>query len=414
MVQGARGRETGRARLDRVTGETGALGFSTSRTLNHRSSDGRPTPTLTAEEAELLGIAMALRGAGRGVLQVVSDFADAEAEFAMLRRLVEKSGRPLSLSLVQVDRHPEQWRDLLAWVGDAAREGLPLKAQVCGRPVGIVLGLECTLNPFLMHPAYRQIAHLPLEEKVARLRGGELRRTLLAQRPVATRGFLADMLQNFARIFPLGDPPDYEPPAVESLAALASARGVEPAALAYDLLLERGGKGLLYLPFLNYADHSLDPSLEMMKHPDSVLGLGDGGAHLGTICDASFPTTMLTHWTRDRRRGEKLPLPWVVRAHTRHRRGGRPERSGSARAWLQGRHQLDRLRRPAVARATGRARPAGGRPPPGADGRRLPGDHRLGRGDLPRRRADRSSPRPPGARRAAAADDVRADEGDSP
>ena len=284
--------------------------------MNHRSSDGRPTPTLTAEEAELLGIAMALRGAGRGVLQVVSDFADAEAEFAMLRRLVEKSGRPLSLSLVQVDRHPEQWRDLLAWVGDAAREGLPLKAQVCGRPVGIVLGLECTLNPFLMHPAYRQIAHLPLEEKVARLRGGELRRTLLAQRPVATRGFLADMLQNFARIFPLGDPPDYEPPAVESLAALASARGVEPAALAYDLLLERGGKGLLYLPFLNYADHSLDPSLEMMKHPDSVLGLGDGGAHLGTICDASFPTTMLTHWTRDRRRGEKLPLPWVVRAHT--------------------------------------------------------------------------------------------------
>jgi N-acyl-D-aspartate/D-glutamate deacylase len=303
------------ARIARDAVEAGALGFTTSRTLNHRSSDGRPTPTLTAEEDELLGIAMALGAAGKGVLQVVSDFKDARAEFGMLRRIVERSGRPLSISLVQNDRRPNDWRDLLGWIGDASEAGLPIKAQVCGRPVGIVLGLEATLNPFLAHDAYREIGRLPLVEKVARLRDPEVRRRILSEEPSEKSGFVASVLLAFDKIFPLGDPPVYEPGPETSVAAEARRRGVEPMALAYDLLLENDGRALLYLPFLNYSEGSLEPALAMMKHRDTILGLGDGGAHLGTISDASFPTTMLAYWTRDRTRGERLPLPWVVRAH---------------------------------------------------------------------------------------------------
>ncbi len=304
------------ARLARDAVNAGALGFTTSRTLNHRSSDGRPTPTLTAEEDELLGVAMALRDLGRGVLQVVSDFADAKAEFAMLRRLVEKSGRPLSMSIVQDDRRPNQWRDLIGWIGEATAAGLPMKGQVCGRPVGIVLGLECTLSPFLLHTGYQEIARLPLAEKVARMRDPEVRRAILAETPSTENRFLAGMLTNFARIFSLGEPPNYEPRAADSVQAKAAGAGVDTLEYVYDLLLENEGRTLLYLPFLNYAEQCLEPSLEMMKHADTVLGLGDGGAHLGTISDASFPTTMLTFWTRDRTRGAKLSVPWVVRAHT--------------------------------------------------------------------------------------------------
>ena len=304
------------ARLAREAVEAGALGFTTSRTLNHRSSDGRPTPTLTAEEDELLGVAMALRGAGRGVLQVVSDFADAAAEFGMLRRLVEKSGRPLSVSIVQDDRRPNQWRDLVGWLGEAAADGLPMKGQVCGRPVGIVLGLECTLSPFLMNPEYQAIVRLPLTEKVERMRDPDVKRSILGAQPDQGGRVLGNMLTNFERIFALGDPPNYEPRTEDSIAAKAAEQAADPLDFVYDLLLENDGRTLLYLPFLNYADRCLEPSLEMMKHPETVLGLGDGGAHLGTISDASFPTTMLAFWTRDRTRGDKLPVPWVVRAHT--------------------------------------------------------------------------------------------------
>jgi N-acyl-D-aspartate/D-glutamate deacylase len=307
----------GMARLAREAVEAGALGFSTSRTLNHRSSDGKPTPTLTAAEDELLGVARALGDAGKGVLQLVSDFQDPAEEMALLRRLVERSGRPLSVSLAQSERAPDAWKALLGWVDAAAGAGLPLRAQVAGRPVGLMLGLEATLHPFLAHPSWREIAALPLARKVARMREPAFRARLLAEEPAGRSSFLASLLQGFEKMFVLGDPPDYEQPAERSLAALARARGVPAAALAYDLLLEQEGRALLYFPFLNYAHFSLDPSLEMMQSPNTVLGLGDGGAHLGTICDASFTTHMLTHWTRDRTRGKRLPVETVVRWHTR-------------------------------------------------------------------------------------------------
>ena len=229
----------------------GAMGFSTSRTLNHRTSDGQPTPTLTASQEELTGIAMGLAEAGRGVLQFVSDFNDPQKEAAMLRRLVEVSGRPLSVSLAQADVAPEGWRLLLGAIEAAAAEGLPIRAQVAPRPVGVLLGLDLTLNPFSAHPVYHEIAHLPPAERVAALRQPDFRARLLADQPRTDNPFLKVMLRSFGKIFQLSDPVDYEPGPERTLEAIAARRGVSPEEAALDLLLERDGQGMLYLPFLN-------------------------------------------------------------------------------------------------------------------------------------------------------------------
>jgi N-acyl-D-aspartate/D-glutamate deacylase len=304
------------ASLAREAVRAGALGFSTSRTLNHRTSDGQPTPTLTAGEDELMQIALALADANAGVLQVVSDFKDLDAEWGMLRRIVERARRPLSISLVQNDRRPQAYRALLAALADASEAGLPVKAQVCGRAVGIVMGLGTSLNPFSGNPVFRELAALPHAELCARLSDAALRVRLFAADRAEASGFAGAVLRNFPKMFALEATPDYEPTADQSIAARAATRGVSSAEAALDTMLERGGKGLLYVPFLNYADGSLEPSLEMMRHPNAILGLGDGGAHVGMICDGSFPTFMLTHWTRDRSRGARLPLPWVIKAQS--------------------------------------------------------------------------------------------------
>jgi N-acyl-D-aspartate/D-glutamate deacylase len=300
--------------------EAGALGFTTSRTLNHRTSDGQPTPTLNASEEELMGIALGLsaaEGGGRGVLQFVSDFADPEAEFGMLRRIVERSGRPLSFSLTQHARVPTQWRRMLSWLTQANEQGLPMRAQVAGRPVGVLFGLELTLHPFIAHPSYREIAKRPFQERVAALREPAFRARLLAESTAAERGLVAHTARNWDQLFLMGEKPDYEQAGERSIAALAVARGVAPEVLALEHLLSQDGHGMLYLPFLNYADGSLDPSYEMLKHPYTVPGLSDGGAHVGIICDGSFPTSNITHWTRDRTRGPKLSLEEIVRLQTR-------------------------------------------------------------------------------------------------
>ena len=301
------------AAIARRAAEAGALGFTTSRTLNHRTSDGQPTPTLTAAEDELVGIAMGLKAAGRGVLQVVSDFADPEAEFAMLRRMVEQSGRPLSFSLLQSPIHPQAWKTLLGALEDAVAAGLPMKAQVAARPVGVLLGFELTVNPFRFHPTYRDMAKASLAERVAGLSDPQVRRQLLAEEPgERARG----MITNWSRMHPMSGEPDYEPTADTTVAALAQARGVRPQELALDHMLQNGGRAMIYVPLLNYAEGSLDPARAMLDHADTVPGLSDGGAHVGMICDGSFPTSMLTHWTRDRTRGPKLPLEQVIRMQT--------------------------------------------------------------------------------------------------
>jgi N-acyl-D-aspartate/D-glutamate deacylase len=303
-------------RIAKEAVEAGALGFSTSRTLNHRTSDGKPTPTLTAAEDELLGIALGLKAAGRGVLQVVSDFTNPAEELSMLRRLVVESGRPLSFSLAQSDRGPDAWKMLLQFLDQCAAANLPVKAQVCGRPVGLLLGLSLTLNPFSAHESYRKIADLPFEQRLAAMRTPQMRQALLDEEPATDNPFVKAVLRNFDKMFPLADPPDYEPTPDMSLGAQAARQNKRAEELAYDWLLADGGRALILFPFLNYADGSLEPSLAMMRHPQTILGLGDGGAHVGMICDGSFPTSMLTHWTRDRTRGGKLPLEWVVKAQT--------------------------------------------------------------------------------------------------
>lgn len=296
--------------------KAGALGFSTSRTLNHRTSDGQPTPTLTAAEAELQAIANALGEAGAGVLQIVSDFNDPEKEAAMLRRLAETSGRPLSVSLAQSDIAPEGWRILLAAIEQARADGVQILAQVCGRPVGVLLGLTLTMNPFSAHPVYQTLADKSLSEKLAALRDPDFRVRLLNDQPDPDNVFAKAVLRRFNRMFVLGDPPDYEPDESRMLSYMARERGVSPEALALELMLENDGQAMLYFPFLNYAQNSLDPSFEMLSSPATIPGLSDGGAHVGMICDGSFPTSMLTHWTRDRSRGEKLPLEFIIRRQT--------------------------------------------------------------------------------------------------
>ncbi len=305
------------ARMAAIAAEAmraGALGFSTSRTLNHRTSDGAPTPTLTAGEDELTGIALGLKAAGAGVVQLVSDFTDPLAEFAMLRRIVEASGRPLSFTLAQSPLAPDGWRMLLRELEAAAADGLPIRAQVGARAVGVLLGLELTLNPFSHHPSWREIAARPLPTKVAALRDPAFRDRLLADRlDGGTRGFA----EAWARMHLMTDPPDYEPGAESTVAAVAARAGRPPEAVALDHMLSDDGKGLLYVPFLNYAQGSLDAVREMIVHPLSIPGLSDGGAHVGMICDGSFPTTMLTHWTRDRTRGGRIDLAGVIRMQTR-------------------------------------------------------------------------------------------------
>jgi N-acyl-D-aspartate/D-glutamate deacylase len=303
--------------LARHAVEAGALGFTTSRTLNHRTSDGQPTPTLQASEEELTGIALALTRAGRGALQFVSDFLDPEAEFGMLCRIAERSGRPLSFSLTQHARVPDQWRRMLGWLSDANARGLSMRAQVCGRPVGVLLGLELTIHPFVAHPSYREISKRPLEERVRALQDPAFRARLLREQTRAERGLVAQINKGWEQLFLMHAQPDYEQPREKSVAALAAASGTLPAELALDHMLTNHGRGMLYLPFLNYADGSLDPSYQMLQHPFAMPGLSDGGAHVGVICDGSFPTSNLTHWTRDRTRGPKLSLPHMVRMQTR-------------------------------------------------------------------------------------------------
>jgi N-acyl-D-aspartate/D-glutamate deacylase len=300
-------------RIVRDAVRAGALGFTTSRTKNHRASDGRFTPSLTAGADELLGISRVFGEAGQGVFEVVSDFAGRDKEWELFREMVRQSGRPMSISIGQNDASPDAWRAMLGMISAANAAGLPIKAQVAARAIGILLGLEATLHPFSSHPSFRELAALPLAEKVARMRDPALRRRILAEEPAPTLGML---VWQFERLFTLGDPPDYEPSAEKSIAAEAARRGVAPQELAYDRLLERDGHALLYRPFLNYSGFSLDAVREMLLHEHSVPGLGDAGAHCGMICDGSFPTYLLAHWGKSRTRGERIPVETLVKGQT--------------------------------------------------------------------------------------------------
>lgn len=310
--------------------EAGAAGFSTGRTDNHRTAEGRWTPAADAPAAELEALASAFDGLGHGVLQAVSDFdmgRDPErfdAEWSVLERFASAAhGHPLSTTLLERDAAPDQWRRILARAEQAHAKGVPVRVQVAPRPIGVLLGLEASFHPFIGFPTYKAISTLPLAERVARLREPGCAERLLTERsePLAGDGSpvppLADALLArldllCGRLFPLGAVPDYEPPLSASIAARARERGVPPLRAVLDALLEDEGHALLYFPIFNYTAMSLDHVGEMLRHPLALVGLGDGGAHVGTICDASIPTSLLQTWVRDRTRGERLPVERAI------------------------------------------------------------------------------------------------------
>jgi N-acyl-D-amino-acid deacylase len=308
------------ARVVRAGIEAGALGFSTSRTIVHRAVDGEPVPGTFAAEDELFGIGAVLGELGTGVFELApagvmgEDLAAPEREVEWMRRLSAATGRPVSFALSQHDHAPDQWREVLRLAQEAIAEGADLRPQVGGRPLNLLLGLQ-TFHPFTSRPTYKRLADLPLAERVARLRDPSVKAAILAEEPEGEDPIRLLVSASLDRIYPMGEPPDYEPPAESSVEAIGRREGRDPAEVLYDLMLRHDGRELLMFALLGYSRGSLDDMREMLLHPSAALGLSDGGAHCGVMCDASNPTFMLTHWARDRSRG-RLPLEVAVRKMT--------------------------------------------------------------------------------------------------
>jgi N-acyl-D-amino-acid deacylase len=299
----------------------GALGFSSSRTIVHRALDGEPVPGTFAAEDELYGIGRALAEAGHGVFEVApagvmgEDLLAPAKEIAWMRRLSADTGRPVTFALAQHNQAPDQWRDLLRLVEEATAEGAALRPQVMGRPTSLLVGWQTQIHPFRSRPTYRSLADLPFEARIEHLRRPEVRSAILAEAGPERRG-PSVVFAGLDRIYPLGEPPEYEPGPDRSVAAIAAARGRPEEEVLYDLMMGHDGRELLMMALLGYSDGNLDAMREMLLHPNAALGLSDGGAHCGAICDASLPTFMLAHWARDRGPGRTLDLELVVRKMT--------------------------------------------------------------------------------------------------
>jgi len=291
--------EMGRLAAEGV--EAGFLGFTTSRTQNHKTSLGEPTPTLTAAKEELVGIAEAIGTTGKGVLQLVSDFTDIDGEFAIVRAMTESSGRPISFTLVESPRGYDYHRAILDHIDTARSDGLTVTGQTAVRPIGVLLGFECTLNPFLVNPVFKEISGVSKDERTAALQDPVFRERLLdaaGGREIQAVG--GRLIEKYDIMFAMGESPNYEPDPANSIGAIATREGRAPAEVALDAMLENDGTAMLWVPFSNFGQGNLDGTRELLTHPYTVPALSDGGAHVGTICDGSFPTTLLQHWGRDR------------------------------------------------------------------------------------------------------------------
>ena len=301
--------------------QAGALGFSTSRTIFHRAVDGEPVPGTFAAEEELLGIGRALGELGAGLFELApagvmgEDLAAPEKEVAWMRKLSAAIRRPVTFALAQHDVEPDQWRKMLDLSDQAAEEGAQLVPQVGSRPTMLLIGHQ-TFHPFMDKPSYKAIADLPLAQRVEQLRRPDVRARILSEKPVDEDPMMFLIHTGLEKIFPLGDPPNYEPAPETSISAIAKREGRTPYEVLYDLMLELEGRQLLMLALLGYSHGNLEAIRAMLEHPRSAFGLGDGGAHCGAICDASMTTFLLTHWVRDRERGPRLPLEWTVRKMT--------------------------------------------------------------------------------------------------
>lgn len=313
--------ESDLADMQRLTTEAikaGALGVSTSRSYTHRFRSGALAPSVSSEECEVLALAAGLRDAGAGVFQMVPDYdMDATARFDLLRKIAVTSGRPVSFTFMQTPHQPGAWRQTLDDLDQARRDGLSIKGQVIPRPTGGLLGLELSLHPFALNPSFTEIAALPLAAKVARMRDPDYRRRLVSEQPMDPHPFFKYVVSNLEALFVLGDPPNYNPRAEESIASRARAIGVDPRQLIYDALLERDGHEILYRPMGNdEGDRFESAGRHLLKHDTTIIALGDGGAHYGMICDAAYTTYLLTYWVRDTKGGHRLPLPWAIRKLT--------------------------------------------------------------------------------------------------
>jgi N-acyl-D-amino-acid deacylase len=301
----------------------GALGFTSSRTMLHRAKDGVPVPGTFAGHEELIGIGRACGRAGHGVFEIATDFGIGgmhgrfNEDIAWMRDLSKETGLPVSFILAQAAHEPEQWRDILRWMDEAVAEGANLRAQVATRPAGMLLNFDNEMHPFKGHPTYLKVAHLPFAERVAALSTPEIRAQLSAEQTSLTGKFDTFFVNHFDNMYPLGDPPNYEPTPESSVAGIASRQGRTPQEILLETMLANDGRDFVYYPIINYADTNFDSIREMLLHPQALLSLSDGGAHCGVICDASAPSYMLTHWVRDRTRGERLPLEFAVKLQTR-------------------------------------------------------------------------------------------------
>ena len=303
--------------------EAGALGFTTSRTLVHRTRDGENIGTFRAPPEEVVGIARALRDTRRGAMQLISDayllddpeFRD--SEFALIRELATTIEPPLSFTVQQPDTVAGRWREIFDFIRQANADGLNVRGQIAPRPIGVLLGYQGSLNPFSYCSKFQEVSRLPLPELVRALREPARRQAILDEHPHVKRYLVGFDSWPWQRLFPLGDPPDYEPGPESSIEALARARGVPALEYVYDYLLGGDGTALLYCPLHNFAAGDLSVVREMMSFPHTVFGLSDAGAHCAVVCDASFPTTTLALWGGKRRRGEGLPIEFLVHGLSR-------------------------------------------------------------------------------------------------
>jgi N-acyl-D-amino-acid deacylase len=310
------------ATMRRLTCEAvraGALGVTTSRNFAHRFKSGELAPSVSTEDTEVLALADGLRDAGTGVFQIIPDTNQApETQFALLRDIARRSGRPVSFTFMQTPHQPGGWRTIVEGLADAKQEGLMIRGQVLPRPTGALLGLELSLHPFSLNPTFRPIADLPLEEKVRVMRDPELRRRLLAESPQDPHPFFKYVVGEHEALYVLGDPPNYNPAVEDSIGARARAAGVQPLELIYDALLQRDGHEILYRPMGNSEGERFESSgRNLLDNDRTVLGLGDGGAHYSMICDAAYTTYFLTYWVRDAPPDRKVSVPEAIRMLTR-------------------------------------------------------------------------------------------------
>lgn len=308
------------AEMARLVGEglrAGALGFTTSRTMLHKSIDGVPVPGTFASRDELFGLGMELKKAGFGVFHVAGEHVRMAEEFPWMRELAQATGRTVSFAISQTDMAPQLWRDLVGMLDEARAAGIPIYGQVAGRSIGILMCWDGTAHPFAGHPTWARLAPLPPAERLARLKDPAVRAQILGETPVDLGPFGNMITRSFNKMYAFGTRIDYEPAREDSIAAVSARTGRAPLEIAYDALMESDGSGMIYFPLFNYADNDLELLNRLHRHPQTRMGLSDGGAHCGAICDGGMPTFMLTHWTRDRTRGEKIPLEHIVRRQTR-------------------------------------------------------------------------------------------------